>query len=397
MSAAETIGQEVSAPPSVTLDTKTDGTATLEAVGLYSKAELIAASGLDLSRWRAVRYKAGTWGVQLKGGIKDELGKSEVVLERLPEPIAEPLRYPKLHRAAPRRRRKPPECVLVVPDSQNGYRRAPDGTLVPLHDRRAWDLAVQAAQRLQPDVIVLLGDMLDLAPWSCRWPTPLELVDTTQPALAELHWWLRRLRRAAADARIIYLEGNHEDRIRRALVERVPEAEGLHAIGADNPALSVPTLLDLSKLHVEYVGPYGARTWLWQDSDNPLRIYHGDDHASGGGATVAKVLRKAHHSSIFGHVHRCEVAWRAVHGPHGIRRIFALTPGTIARVDGVVPAAVAEVDWQQGLGVIRRSGGRVLPSVVPIEDGECCLDGKWLVGRDRLPDIAEAWPAFRWA
>ena len=84
-----------------------------------------------------------------------------------------------------------PDVTLVIPDSQNGYRWVDrHQRLEPLHDRRAWDIAVQVAALLKPARIVLLGDMVDYAEGSKRWPVTPDLRATTQPTIEELHWWL---------------------------------------------------------------------------------------------------------------------------------------------------------------------------------------------------------------
>ena len=50
----------------------------------------------------------------------------------------------------------------------------------------------------------------------------------------------------------------------------------------------------------------------------------------------ARMLKGAHVSQIVGHIHRREYAARTIYGPHGRRTIFAASPGTLCRVDGVV-------------------------------------------------------------
>lgn len=368
----------------------------IEQTGIYTADEMVEMSGLNPDEYRVERYKVKKWGAQTADRVI-ELGSSTVSLERLPQYVTHPPQLPSWHR------KKPTlvddgdvSTVLLIPDSQNGYRRRADGVLEPMHDRRAWDLAVTACRVLKPDTVVLLGDMLDLAPWSTRWPITSDLRDTTSPAIAELHWWLRQVRYNAPNARVVYVEGNHEHRIHRAMNERMPEACGLTLPGAAHPHLSIPTLLGLDALSIEYVGPYGADFWLWPDQPNPVQVTHGDTHGSGGGATVAKVLKQTDHSRVFGHVHRRECASRTVHGPSTHYERHALTPGCLCRVDGEVPASVERVDWQQGLGVLRRVCGDVFPEVLPIQNGRAVINGRVYEAGDPLPAIAAMFPSYRW-
>ena len=390
MAKGGTVNTNTSAPVAHTEEITADGVHTAE--------ELAATSGLDLSEFRIVHHKVKTWGVQQAGGRTAELGSTVVRLERLPSWYLNPIKLPHWKRKKPKRiPDSEVDTVLLIPDSQNGYLRGDDGTLIPMHDRRAWDLAVRAAKTIKPNMVVLLGDMLDLAPWSTRWPASPRTRDTTNPALAELYWWVRQIRFNAPAARIVYVEGNHEARIFKGMRDRLEEAESVRAPLDVHRALSLQKLLHLDSLSVEYVGPYGADFWLWKDSPHPVRITHGRTHGSGGGATVAKVLREADYSRVFGHVHRREMASRTVHGPQGHYERFALTPGCMCRLDDVVPAVAERMDWQQGLGVLRRVGDVVLPELIPIVEGTCTINGKVIEAGDRVPEIAQMFPRFRWA
>lgn len=352
--------------------------------------QLIAAAEIDLTRWIVDSWKANTWEMGSGDGEKIRLWQVKANLKRRPPWVVDPVRPIRHLKRKRSRAGGSRDAALVIPDSQNGYRwDTRHRNLDPLHDRRCWDLAVQVAQRVQPSIILLLGDMLDLAPWSTKYADGADLRGTTQPTLAELHWWLAQLRLASPGARILYLEGNHEDRIAKALRQLLAEAEGVRPAGEeDGPAmLSVERLLNLESIDVEYVGPYDAEHWLW----DTVRVHHGEKVRAKGGATASAVVSAASHSEIFGHVHRLELACRTLHGPEGERTLWAMSPGTIARIDGAVPSAVSRVDWQQGLAVIERdASGRLYPQLLTIEDGRTCWCREVLEGADRAEEISEA-------
>ncbi len=383
-------------------DVSCEGVRVVQAQHAATVEEVADANGLDLREWRCVKVQGKPYQGYMRGDDGEpvivNLWSRSFVFERMPDALACDLPPCPTYPAPPEHPADSDACALIIPDSQNGYRRDTHGRLDPLHDRRAWDLAVQAAATLRPTCIVMLGDMLDLAPWSCRWPTPLNLRDTTNPARAELRWWIQQLREAAPRARIVWLEGNHEHRISRLLTERAGELGGLVDLETGELMVSIPRIMQMDGLHVEYVAPYGMPWWLWRDSA-PVLLHHGHKYGAKGGQSVAKALQDDPVSSIFGHVHRREMAARVVADPrrlHGSREVFALTPGTIARTDGAVPAASPRVDWQQGLGIIRRVDGVAHESLCPIKAGRVIVDGRVLTARDRLPELREALPDWRW-
>ena len=67
-----------------------------------------------------------------------------------------------------------------------------------------------------------------------------------------------------------------------------------------------------------------------------------------------------------------------------------MTPGTIARIDGVVPGATKRSDWQQGLGIVYMSPcEQVQMQLLAINNGMCVYDGAMLQGEDRSDEIRE--------
>ena len=360
--------------------------ATLSSKGAIQTLEALLDGAGVQEDWLVKKWVANKWDSMSKDGPVP-MWQVKAWLERIPEWAnlqVQPIEHLKKTRSAPS---EAEGVVLVVPDSQNGYRRTETGHLDPMHDRRAWDLAVQMAEHLRPDTIVLLGDMLDLAPWG-SYAKPREVRYTTQPSLVELHWWLGQLRLVAPSATILYIEGNHEFRISRSILESLSEAEGVRP--ADDPgghdAISIPRLLALDSLDIEYIGPYGEGFWLW----DTVRFHHGTLARKGGGSTVAAMLKEATHSTIVGHIHRLEMACKTIHGPTGQRVITCMSPGTLCRTDGAVPAATPRVDWQQGLAVLTKKGDRIYTNVMQIHDGTLAWSGKHFEARDRLKDLRAA-------
>lgn len=227
--------------------------------------------------------------------------------------------------------------VVVLPDSQNGFRGKRT-----LHDRRAWEDALEIAA--DADAIVLLGDMVDLAPLSLKYRTAPELVGTTRRTIDETRAYLERLPPVPR----YYIAGNHEERWMAALLES-PNKEL-----ATLPGLTLPHLLGLDEMGIAYVGPYGASLLL-----DGVEYTHGSMHSTWGGATAAKYLQRYDRSIVFGHSHKSEIAYRR--WPSG-KVTFAMCPGTLARCDGTVPGA-PRPDWTQGVGIVYGPGHA---TIVPV-------------------------------
>lgn len=366
--------------------------------------DLVRVSGLDLERWRVVRHETNTWTTSIKVSRQvgtDEKGNPVTVQEpvvvrnwqvkawcerRFDTGLVIPTFSVVRSTPAPRPRRDGRKLALLVPDPQIGFRRY-TGELFPLHDRRAMDLAVQMVALIRPDIIGLLGDNLDLAELSETYPCPADMVDTAGPALAEMRYWLARLKIAAPEeTEILVLEGNHGDRLRRLRRKRLGGMADLTAPGDSRAALDLGRMIGVDDFGVQYVQPYGASAWLW----DKVEITHGDVVRAKSGATVASVVEGLAHSQVFGHVHRVELAHRTQWGPGGPKTVFAATPGCLCRiVEGIVPGAKPKNNWQQGLGVVTfdidaEQEGIVLPT---ISRGRMWWEGSRLEGSDPTAEI----------
>ena len=161
----------------------------------------------------------------------------------------------------------------------------------PFENKTGWQLFVQAVDEIQPDIIWLNGDVVDMfaaSQWDKDPKTAHEFniqyeFDYTKEKIAEL-------RRLAPNAQIYFKEGNHETRLQRFLNKNAPALRSLKAI-------TVPYNLGLTELNVE-----------WVENNDKYRIgelwhLHGNE-IGGGGANVALAkLRKLLSNCIFGHYH----------------------------------------------------------------------------------------------
>ena len=253
------------------------------------------------------------------------------------------------------------DTAVVVPDAQIGFFRLSDGSLEPTHDEQAISVALSIIKDAQPSLIVLVGDNLDFPEFSGKFRLTPAFAYTTQASIDRATVLCAQLRSIAPNARIVWLAGNHEERLPRLLLDNAKAAYGIRR-GDDPesfPVMSVPYLCRMDEFGVEFMPGYPAsHVWITER----LQVIHGDKVASGG-STAHKYLSTSKTSVVYGHIHRREWAERTRDDHDGPRTILAASPGCLCRVDGVVPSTKQGVDldgrplrrtedWQQGLAVI---------------------------------------------
>lgn len=263
---------------------------------------------------------------------------------------------------------------VVMPDIQFGYAHDHStGKRIPFHDERALDVMLQIMSDLsQIDAAWSLGDGLDNAEFG-RYITLPTFAEITNQALQDLHNHLAEVRGLAPYAKIKFLEGNHDRRIENYILKNAEKAYGVRQAQVDPsgpigwPVFSVPNLVNLNHLNVEYLSGYPANIdWVNEN----LAVVHGDKVRSGG-STAAAVVDDERASLVFGHIHRRERAdkTRRVHPERGnYKESFAISPGCLCHIDGRVPSTKGSYDlygrpiqraenWQQGFGVLTYEEG----------------------------------------
>ena len=276
-------------------------------------------------------------------------------------------------------------CV-VLPDIQAGFYLDRTGTLHPTHDEAAVDVALQIVAVENPDLVVLVGDGADF-PEMGRFRLSPAFQRTTQPTIDWLTTFCARLRAVAPNARIVWIAGNHEERLPNYIIDNAVAAFGIRRGTKTNewPVLSFPYLCCFDEHGIEYLPGYPSSEHYINDR---LKVIHGAK-VNSNGSTVHKYLDTERVSTISGHIHRREVGHRTRRTRDGARTIMAASPGCLARTDGKVPSTKGGVDldgvpltshedWQQGIAVVRyeEGDGRFIYHDVGIFDG-------WAVWRDR--------------
>ena len=127
-------------------------------------------------------------------------------------------------------------------------------------------LFIEAARRIQPDVIVLDGDVFDLTEFSRFTKDPRDWDPVGR--INWVHEFLAELREVCPDTQIDLIEGNHEYRLLRHLSESTP---ALKQILSDLHGFTVASLLGLDAYEVNFIAKADLTAFTERDIKDELR------------------------------------------------------------------------------------------------------------------------------
>lgn len=365
-------------------------------------AELLTKSGIDpdevgrIERLTVGQYQSITKDAEGEAHVHD-LEKLAVIITPKwadgPEwPVVQPatpvvIKARRLHKATPALVRKW-KTDIILPDPQIGFRLI-DGELDPFHDDGAMDVALQVTAAHQHDggvdEVVNLGDFLDLAALS-RFIQEQTFASTMQPSIDRGHLFLCEQRAAAPDAKLVLIEGNHDKRLQNFITVNALAAFGLKQANRPEswPVLSLPHVLRLDELDVEYIDAWPAGEY-WINEN--LRAIHGHKVRSSGSTANAISKDNTSVSTIMGHVHRIETHYKTTGTRNGPMRTATVSVGCLCRTDGAVPSvngavgidgrpAVHWEDWQNGVAVVKYTDDKFFITTHQIVDGMTVIGGQ---------------------
>lgn len=256
-----------------------------------------------------------------------------------------------------------PRSDVLAPARTDGWRppRVPrrkpgrDGELVaffgdhhaPHHDE---DLHVAVCAWLRehkPHRAVLLGDLLDLDQVSRHRHEP-SWTASVQDTIDAGYRILRGYIEASPGTRWQMLIGNHEARIRNAVLEHLRGLQGVCRADSTDPVLGVAHLLRLDELGVEHVCPTGGYEHEQVTVTENLAARHGWIARKGAGASARATIEHLRYSTVIGHTHRQSIIHHTAHSIDGEpRTLLGCEAGTLAKIKGGLGYAISP-DWQQG-------------------------------------------------
>lgn len=356
-------------------------------------AELLKRNDIEVDEIGSVKrvslYQSLTKNEDGDAEIHDLLGiQFSPAFESGPQwPVVQPgpqIKLPAI-KAKPKQASEYQTCV-VLPDMQIGYFRNKNGDLEPTHDEGAIDIALSIIKDLKPDLIVMVGDNLDLPEFG-KYRLSSAYALTTQQSIDRATTLCAQIRAASPYSRVVWLSGNHEERLVNYVIDNAKSAFALRKGNTPDswPVLSVPYLCRFDEFGIEFVPGYPAgQFWVNQR----LRIIHGTKVRSNG-STAHAYLSTEKTSVLYGHIHRREWAERSRSDWDGPKTVMAASPGTLARCDGTVPSTKGGLDldgrpmtvvedWQQGIGIVTFTPGEgpFWYEQVPFHGGEAFFRGK---------------------
>jgi hypothetical protein len=210
---------------------------------------------------------------------------------------------------------------------------------------------------------------MDLSDWNDKYLRTPDLVGQTQPALFALYGMLRRIRECipSLENQIVYIEGNHELRMEKAIAKNLACACDIRAVNEFDlpPAMSIPHLLALHTLGIEYRDGYPSNA-LWLNDG--VRLSHGDV-VRGPLDSVKAIVQGSDVTEIVGHIHRVEWMSRTLHHRNRIRTITAFSPGCTCWIDGRVPGSKGQQAPDAAHPGAERPSGGMSAAVVYYEPG----------------------------
>jgi predicted MPP superfamily phosphohydrolase len=205
---------------------------------------------------------------------------------------------------------------------------------VPYHDKTAIKLATGFITLYKPDVIYLIGDIIDFYSLSKYDKDPKRLL-TLQDDIDETIDVLDSIRKAAGDATpIFYRSGNHEYRLDKYLVSH-PEISQLRA-------MKLSSLLEFEQLNITEIG-YSETHIL-----HGIQVEHGDIVRKRSGYTAGGMLDRRWSSGISGHTHRL-----------GVHHISNMSGDHFWAENGCLCSLsphylIGRPDWQQGFSMMTK-------------------------------------------
>jgi hypothetical protein len=285
---------------------------------------------------------------------------------------------------------------LVFSDTHFGFRRrVRDAKLIPYHNRDVMDVIVQIAELADVDRVDILGDWFDMSEFTDKFTKKPEFYFTLQPAIIESFWWLQQFAAICSDVRLH--EGNHDQRLPKAILNHLPFAYGLRpadAIMLDAPAvLSIENLLCLDKIGVQWIHEYpNDRDFIAER----FALNHGLFSRSGPVET-ARAVARGYISEVFGHIHKEEHSTGVRQDASGTFEVEAWTFGCCCWTDYRVLGHKQNQEWSNGLGILDvYPDGYVDVNPISVRNARAAFNGQIIVARDRVRDLRKDVPEWNW-
>lgn len=216
---------------------------------------------------------------------------------------------------------------------------------VPYHDEKAVNAFLDYCKDVQPNIIVINGDLVDMYMLS-RFAKGEGRNPMTEIEIAR--GILEAFRVNCPKAEIYYVIGNHEQRLEKTILTKAPELASL-----------IEDIFSIFKL--DEINVKGCGTLTINDN---FVFKHGSLLGNKSGLSAIKEMENAYLSGATGHTHRLAKYIARKAG----RKFVWLETGCLCSME---PEYMLFPNWQQGFGMIELKHGKVKRAeVIEIENGE---------------------------
>lgn len=250
------------------------------------------------------------------------------------------------------------ERHLFIPDLQ-----------IPDHNTKALRALMNFIPDYAPDTVHIMGDLLNMTKAS-SYEQPVgydvTLSDEIEMGKVILKNIVDKCRKANPIAKILYYEGNHEDRLNRYLMRNAQALADLEG-GDGERVVSLPHLLGLKEMGVKWI-PYTEVT-----RDHDIIVEHGDIARSKSGFTAHGMLDRRGRSGFSVHTHRLALVTRNQSGDEK----FWMECGSLCNTDPL-PRYVKKPDWINGfaVGIYDKQSRIFHPCPIMMQKNEFTFGGK---------------------
>lgn len=288
--------------------------------------------GFDSDEWVVTSVRVSEWGkeeapmFQLRVNAKRR--DSLVIIPDLAK--FEPWAYGQIEEYAARQ-------VAIIPDIH-----------APFHDERALHAVCDLLATEAPEEVIFIGDVSDVSFLSKHRTHRRFITDLNRTNDAVVQNF-RHVREAAPESRIIFIPGNHDDRLLYYTQDMAPEFVGVRPgrLHPDAPepeqSLGFRSLWQLDTLGIELVDED------WKLAQHPVTAELTARHGYlVGNNSERKLLEKHGRSQVHGHDHRATITYRTKHDPMDVR--VAMSCGTLCEIKPDGLGYEPDPDWTPGMG-----------------------------------------------
>jgi UDP-2,3-diacylglucosamine pyrophosphatase LpxH len=229
---------------------------------------------------------------------------------------------------------------------------------IPYYDKKSLTLFLFFLKHIEPDRIFLNGDIIDCYNISNYEKDP-KRIKRFKDEIDKTKKLLTIIRRMSPNSEIIYIYGNHEDRLRRYKWKFIPEL-------ADLKQFNLEELLELKKFGIKPV--YSEQKETYYDTGNGLLIGHFNMVRKFSGYTAKGLMDKYGISLIQGHTHRLGSSIKRSHN----NLIESYEGGCLCSFD---VSYALHTDWQHGFCLINWDENDFYIQQILIKNGSFVYDG----------------------